>query len=199
MLCALFLPLASEHLTDTRWVELIVGFSVLMLYVHVKEDSLENLHVLSCFVQLKKRSFNLLCVLDPNSKRQLAVCRLFAKYWEKQIENVHDIHKGGHSQSQWLDTSSCTVWSRCPSLSDKNVNALHSLLLRVVELFGLSTHSKASGFLLKSWNSATQEVHMYGICCSKPFFFFLLALVVWDDSLRIFQQEITIHRQGFSA
>ena len=80
--------------------------------------------------------------LPDSSKRQLAVCRLFAKYWEKQMENVHNIHKSSRSQSQWLDTSSCTVWSRCPSLSDKNINTLHSWFLWAVELFGLSIHSK---------------------------------------------------------
>ena len=43
---------------------IVVCFSVFMLYVAWKRGLPRNLHVLSCFVQFKKRSFNLLYVLN---------------------------------------------------------------------------------------------------------------------------------------
>ena len=60
----LFLPPASQHLTDTSLVNSLFVFLFLCCKYLEKEDFLENLHVLSCFVQLKSILFNLLCVLD---------------------------------------------------------------------------------------------------------------------------------------
>ena len=51
-----------------------------------KEDFLENLHVLSCFVQLKTILFNLLCVVD-----------LFSEHWQSTLfENFFFIIKKSH-------------------------------------------------------------------------------------------------------
>ena len=48
------------QLIESKLSELIVCFSVFMLYVAwKKEDYLENSHVLSCFVQLRRILFNL--------------------------------------------------------------------------------------------------------------------------------------------
>ena len=62
---ALFLPPASEHLTDTRQVELIVCFfflSVFMLYVAWKRRLPRKFARFLLFRPIKKRSYNLLCV-----------------------------------------------------------------------------------------------------------------------------------------
>ena len=57
---ALFLVLASKHSTGKS------NFTVYLCVVRSleKEDFLENLCILSCFVQLKSVLFNLFCVFD---------------------------------------------------------------------------------------------------------------------------------------
>ena len=53
-----------------------------------KEDFLENLHVLSCFVQLKSVLFNLLCVLDPFS--ELRQSTLFQVFFHDNMTNMFE-------------------------------------------------------------------------------------------------------------
>ena len=61
---ALFLPPASPFPTDTRWVELIVCFSIFMLYVAWKRGLPRKFARFVLLRLINKRSFNLLCVSD---------------------------------------------------------------------------------------------------------------------------------------
>ena len=76
--------------------------------------------------------------LQDSSRHDLAASRLFAKYRDRQPQNVKDIHNsvqfssvqshfihairdhdGGRPQRQWFDIYFFTVWSRCPFLMAK--------------------------------------------------------------------------------
>ena len=65
----IFLPPASEHLTDTRYVELIVCIYVFLLYVAWKRGLPRKFARFVLFRPIKRRSFNLLCALDLFSER----------------------------------------------------------------------------------------------------------------------------------
>ena len=94
-----FLPPASEHPTDTSWINW-GSFLLFVFFPVVRSLKKRTSSKICTFCPIKKRSFDLLCVLD---------LFFFSERWQSALCQIFSMFKTDKWRSPWLAAYSSTL------------------------------------------------------------------------------------------